>query len=334
MLKGRIWFSKSEKIQPSSITYLREVESFLLRSIISLKSDGSVQLESLGLGGRIDYPKPVRLAEWITYSVGGTNGNYFDFFAGSGTAGHAVINLNREDGGSRKYILVEMGEYFNTVLKPRIAKVIYSTDWKDGKPTTRDTGVSQLVKYLRLESYEDTLNNLSISEQGEYSALLKQGVDREFREGYLAGYMLDWETGAAGMTTSRFNHPFDSILHVAGDTIGERRPQTIDLVETFNYLVGLTVKSYYEVEGCRIVEGEDSAGDHVLTVWRDIDKTSNADLDQLFLKQRINIRDKEFDLIYVNGDNNLENIRREDETWKVRLIEHEFTARMFAEGEV
>jgi adenine-specific DNA-methyltransferase len=61
-----------------------------------------------------------------------------DFFAGSGTTGHAVIDLNREDGGGRKYILVEMGEYFETVLKPRILKVIYSKDWKDGKPVSRE----------------------------------------------------------------------------------------------------------------------------------------------------------------------------------------------------
>jgi hypothetical protein len=54
-----------------------------------------------------------------------------DYFAGSGTTAHAVINLNREDGGRRKYILVEMGEYFDTVLVPRIKKVAYSKDWKD-----------------------------------------------------------------------------------------------------------------------------------------------------------------------------------------------------------
>ena len=46
-----------------------------------------------------------------------------DFFAGSGTTAHAVINLNREDGGRRKYILVETNEYFDTVTLPRVKKV-------------------------------------------------------------------------------------------------------------------------------------------------------------------------------------------------------------------
>jgi len=57
-----------------------------------------------------------------------------DYFAGSGTTGHAVINLNREDGGRRKFILVEMADYFDTVLLPRLKKVTFSPEWKDGNP--------------------------------------------------------------------------------------------------------------------------------------------------------------------------------------------------------
>ncbi|OBW98279.1 site-specific DNA-methyltransferase, partial [Gallibacterium anatis] len=82
-----------------------------------------------------------------------------DYFAGSGTTAHAVINLNREDSGKRKYILVEQGEYFDTVLKPRVQKVIYSENWKNGKPQSDEknsenpyNGVSQIVKVLKLES--------------------------------------------------------------------------------------------------------------------------------------------------------------------------------------
>jgi hypothetical protein len=55
----------------------------------------------------------------------------------------------------RSYVLVEMGKHFDAVLKPRIQKVIYSKDWKDGKPVSRE-GSSHLFKYVRLESYEDS----------------------------------------------------------------------------------------------------------------------------------------------------------------------------------
>ena len=58
-----------------------------------------------------------------------------DFFAGSGTTGHAVINLNREDGGSRKFILIETGDYFDSVLLPRIKKATFCPSGKTASPT-------------------------------------------------------------------------------------------------------------------------------------------------------------------------------------------------------
>ncbi len=87
-----------------------------------------------------------------------------DFFAGSGTTAHAVMNLNRADGGRRKYILVEMGTHFYDVILPRIKKVAFCEKWKDGVPLQSLTaqgaagsGMSQFVKYYDLEQYEDTL---------------------------------------------------------------------------------------------------------------------------------------------------------------------------------
>ena len=78
------------------------------------------------------YPKPSKLLTLLLASSRHSKGYWFDFFAGSGTTGHAVINLNREDNGNRKYILVEIGDNFDTVLKPRIAKVVYfgSLEWR------------------------------------------------------------------------------------------------------------------------------------------------------------------------------------------------------------
>ena len=71
-----------------------------------------------------DNPKPMDLIKEVLKLGSLFNSIVFDYFAGSGTTAHAVINLNREDGGNRKYILVEMGDHFNTVLKPRIEKVV------------------------------------------------------------------------------------------------------------------------------------------------------------------------------------------------------------------
>ena len=106
-----------------------------------------------------DYPKSLyAVRNAISVCSPNPEGAVLDFFAGSGTTAHAVIDLNRENGSRRKYVLVEMGEHFHTVLLPRIKKVVYSKDWKNGKPTSL-TGISQFFKYYTLEQYEDTLRN-------------------------------------------------------------------------------------------------------------------------------------------------------------------------------
>jgi adenine-specific DNA-methyltransferase len=165
-----------------------------------------------------------------------------DYFAGSGTTGHAVINLNREDGGNRKYILIEMGEYFDTVLKPRIAKVVYSSDWKDGKPTTRNTGISHCFKYIRLESYEDTLNNLTFSEDETRERLLSKHPD--LKEDYMLRYLLDVETrgSASLLNIDGFADPTAYKLRVKKPGSEEQVTRKVDLIETFNFLIGLRVE--------------------------------------------------------------------------------------------
>lgn len=109
---GKIWFSKDEKIQPSSITYFDEVESFLLRSILSSKSDGGIELEKIFEGKSFfSYPKPSSLLQLLFHSFPTSQGDIFlDFFAGSGTTGQAIMQLNIEDGVDRKFILIQIPE--------------------------------------------------------------------------------------------------------------------------------------------------------------------------------------------------------------------------------
>jgi adenine-specific DNA-methyltransferase len=289
---------------------------------------GTKLLNDIVRSGGFTYPKSLHLVQdclayWLK-----PGGETLDFFAGSGTTGHAVINLNREDGGSRKYILVEMGEYFDTVLKPRIQKVIYSKDWKDGKPISRE-GSSHMFKYVRLESYEDTLNNLELRRTSTQQELLD--TEDDFRRDYLLHYMLDVESrgSASLLDLERFEDPFSYSLKIGTGSAGETRPVKVDLVETFNYLLGLRVKHIDRIRGIRVVQGSSPEGERVLVIWRNTREVSSPDLDTFFQKQGYNTRDAEFDVIYVNGDNNLENLRRADETWKVRLIEEEFMSRMF-----
>lgn len=346
-----------------------------------LNADGMNQVLDLFPQGGFGYPKPLSLI--CQYVLGSTFGHRYrdaivlDFFAGSGTTGHAVINLNRKDGGKRKYILVEMGDYFDTVLKPRIAKVVYSESWKYGKPTARETGISHCFKYLRLESYEDTLNNLRFDE----NLVRKKAVsaNASLKEDYMLHYLLDVETRGSQslLNIDAFADPTAYTLEVKKPGTDEHISRAVDLIETFNYLIGLRVIHYAapqtftarfkriedpEVpEGQKtrlVVDGRIRQGAHgpwwfrkiegwvpkdptnpnngqrekVLIVWRkltgDLEK-DNLMLDEWFQKNRISTRDFEFDTIYVNGSNNLPNLKLDDENWKVRLIEEEFMKRMW-----
>jgi adenine-specific DNA-methyltransferase len=256
-------------------------------------------------------------------------GTALDFFAGSGTTGHAIITLNRDDGGSRKYVLVDSGDYVEEVTFARLKKAVYSKDWKDGKPTTRGTGVSHCTKYICLESYEDTLNNLDLVRSQPQQSLLDTNDDA--REDYTLRYMLDVESKGSQSLLSvlAFADPFKYTLRIATNTVGETKRTIVDLVETFNYLLGLRVKHVDSIRGFRVVHGTNRDGEKVLVIWRNVAENPNAKLDDFFQKQGYNTKDMEFDLIYVNGDNNLENLKKDEDTWKVRLIEEEFARLMF-----
>jgi adenine-specific DNA-methyltransferase len=81
-----------------------------------------------------------------------------------------------------------------------------------------------------------------------------------------------------------------------------------------------------------VVTGETLEGQQVLVIWRNLTgegTVSNAALDEFFQKRDYSTRDREFDRIYVNGDNNLENLKTGDEVWKVGLIEEVFFGGMF-----
>ena len=104
------------------------------------------------------------------------------------------------------------------------------------------------------------------------------------------------------------------------------------MVETFNYLIGLNVETedWYRDENICVVQGHTHRDNlHTLVIWRNCKKIDNEQLNQFFDRMDFRTRDSEFDLIYVNGDNLLPNLRRDEDNWKVVLIEEEFTKRMF-----
>lgn len=195
----------------------------------------------LGADFGFSYPKSLHLvgdaiSNWIS-----DESLVLDYFAGSGTTGHAVISANRSDDGARRYILVEQGKYFDSVTKRRIAKIIYSDGWKNGKPTTPESGISQLVKVIRLESYEDTLNNLRIADELPLRAVA--AADASLKQDYFLHYLLELETAGSPslLDVAQFSDPTGYRLHIKKPGSEAQQPRVVDLVETFNWLLGLRV---------------------------------------------------------------------------------------------
>lgn len=348
--KARVW----RKTKPSFLEHLEEGEikieetrnGYKVRLIDRIKS--GVRPKSVWIGSKYDaashgtkllkslfkdslfgFPKSLFATKDMIFSCGGTSdARVLDFFAGSGTTGHAVLSLNREDGGNRSYMLVEMGDHFDTVLKPRIQKVVYSKDWNEGKPTSRSSGISHAFKYLRLESYEDALNNLDLGEDRTPDLL---GLGNQVREDYLFSYLLDVETRGHLLNLERFRDPWSCQLKIHDPHTGKSEPRVIDLVETFNYLIGITVREIKVQDGFLTIEGESPAGETILIVWRklkgesDWPTTDNAALKSFITeRRRINTAATEYHAIYINGDHTLE-----DPQSKIHCIEEEFYERMF-----
>ena len=329
--KGLIDFGPDEKTQPRRKVYLKDNLVTELSTIIVEGSKGKVDISKLG----IDFPycHPVRLYKKLLFCNMNKNSHILDYFAGSGTTAHAAIDLNREDGGQRKFILVEMGEYFSTVLLPRIKKVMYAPEWKDGKPKQKATDEEfeygpRLIKYQCIESYEDALDNLQ-DKPPDAPRAKESFANQAMREDYMLHYFLDVETkDSASLLNVESMVAYDKYhLHITREGKTEKMP--VDLVETFNYLLGLRVaKMRYERE-VLMIKGQNPQGDNVLVIWRDANTMSAEQLNEWFRTVEINLHNNEYDIIYINGDNLVESLRLSEEVWKVRSTEKEFRRLMF-----
>jgi len=121
----------------------------------------------------------------------------------------------------------------------RCTQVTFTPEWKDGEPKRMATAEEaerspRIMKVIRLESYEDALNNIEFDDASGQQAM-------QF-EDYLLKYMLKWETRKSGtlLNVEQLTRPFDYKLHIHRD--GETRTQAVDLPETFSYLLGLHVQ--------------------------------------------------------------------------------------------
>jgi adenine-specific DNA-methyltransferase len=177
-----------------------------------------------------------------------------------------------------------------------------------GKPQNKE-GISHIFKYISLEQYEDALNNIEFRVAGTVERKLSEMDD------YFLRYMLDFETrdSPCQFNVAKLERPFEYTLWIMRD--GVREKETVDLVETFNYLLGLHVKRVcrFDEDGIiyRVVHG-DKNGKTITVIWRTMPSSSIADKkvlenmlrkDKFFIETKV-LKHKDFkaEQVFINGD--------------------------------
>ncbi|PKP11494.1 MAG: type III restriction endonuclease subunit M [Bacteroidetes bacterium HGW-Bacteroidetes-3] len=143
LLDNKFYFGKDGNGKPQLKRYLSEVNDGVVPQTlwkyddVSHNQEGKNQLNKIIDGNVFDSPKPHQLINRVLELSTNKNSIILDSFAGSGTTAHAVLNLNKQDGGNRKFILVEMEDYANNITAERVKRVAngYGTGNKEVKGT-------------------------------------------------------------------------------------------------------------------------------------------------------------------------------------------------------
>jgi adenine-specific DNA-methyltransferase len=137
-VSGKVWFAKDEKTQPSTINYLKDLDFLLLRSVISIKSDGSSQLNELFGFSPFDNPKPVNLIKILIDSICTKDDIILDSFAGSGTTAQSILEINKRDNSGKKFISIQLHEDIKEKTSNNKTSVAYKEGFRKIHEITRE----------------------------------------------------------------------------------------------------------------------------------------------------------------------------------------------------
>ena len=135
----RYW--KDDDIKKAGVDFgLSAVSSYLPSDIVKMTQDGTKEITAIFGSKKFNFPKPSALIKYLidVSTILDKNAIILDSFAGSGTTAHAVLDMNKADGGNRKFILIEMGDYADNITAERVKRVI--DGYGDGKKAVDGTG--------------------------------------------------------------------------------------------------------------------------------------------------------------------------------------------------
>jgi len=167
-----------EEIYLEGDRFMPQIKKRIVEKIPSLILEnyrGSRDLEDLGLAESFKWPKSVGYIKQLISYVAGPFDIILDFFAGSGTTAHAVLDLNKEDEGSRQFILCEQLDYVDTVTKLRVKKVIEKIG--DGDFVYMELMKLNEAFVERIRDAETTEELLNIWEDMKHNGFLSYRVD-------------------------------------------------------------------------------------------------------------------------------------------------------------
>jgi len=181
---NRIWFGKNGKNVPRYKRFLSEVQQGLVPNTLLLSYEvGNTQkakedYKKVLPHVNFDNPKPLGLIKYLSIMGGGKNALILDFMAGSGTTGHAVLELNKEDGGNRQFILCTNNEnnICTDVCYPRIKKVIEGYKNLKGEQVE---GLGGNLKYFKtdfVDAEPSDKNKIKLTHQATEMLCIKEGT--------------------------------------------------------------------------------------------------------------------------------------------------------------
>lgn len=249
---GEIVFTGAE---PKAKRYLKDVQegrppdALLSPKDVGFNSNGTTLLRQMLGGGAFTQPKPVELVRYLLTMIRDKNAIVLDSFAGSGTTGQAVLDLNKSDGGNRKFILIEIEkEVCNKVTCKRLKAAIEGYNYEKKGKTFKEEGLGGGFQYCRL-------SKPLFDETGKIGELVKFGD--------LAAHVFFTETGRPIPKRPNKRNPF---LGVSGETgyyllfngvLGDKTPEGGNVL-TSKVLADLPAHKGPKVifgEGCRLSAG-------------------------------------------------------------------------------
>ncbi len=155
----RIAWGKDETTIPQTKRFVHEVETNVAKSVVFDYTDGEKELTNVfGRSRAFANPKPTTLISRFIQQTTDEGEWVMDFFPGSGTTGHAVLNALEADTRRRRFLMIEVADHFDTTLLPRVKKVFAAIKWKNGAPVELG-GPGLFCKVCRLEQYEEAVAN-------------------------------------------------------------------------------------------------------------------------------------------------------------------------------